>query len=304
MRLALLSVLILLFSSCDPHYPGYKKIGGDTYVQLVELGDGEKEVCSSFQVVLSYKLGLLRKGEEGFDYWNDYTFQNVNAEALGAGEIGRKLCNLSEGDHSKYIVPYKDIKDSYLNDYELDSVAVSDSVMMLLDIKVLDLFSEREYQDLLEEKYQQGIIQENTYLKEYLTSNDLIEYFSLQEDVYWRIIDSTDSKKLKSGDHIAIDYEGSFLDGEQFDNTLLDSTSLYFDFGKPNQVIRAFEVVLSHMKEGETAELYVPSHKGFGKKGSTTGIVGAGTPVRFTLRLTEIYDPKFAPIDSSGIVTH
>ena len=104
-----------------------------------------------------------------------------------------------------------------------------------------------------------------------------------------RYLEKKDGEKLKSGTDIAIDYQGYFLDGTEFDNSTLGDATLYFQFGKPEQVIRGFEIVLSKMKEGERVRAYIPSHLAFGSKGSTTGIVKEHTPLYFDLHLKEVY---------------
>lgn len=290
MRLIFCTLILLIFCACSNPYPDYKSLGDSTYEKYLKFGDpSDLQLCQSHHTLISYKLGLHREEANGFDYWNDYSFQNIQKDALGESKLGEALCHLKLGDQKKFLFPYSHFKDSYLNEYELDSVKIADTTMMFLDIEILELYDQSTYQAKLDEKYKEGVLEENEFLREYLETKNLIDSCKFYEDVYWMKLDSTDGIQLQSGMEIELEYRGYFLDGKEFDNTHLDSTALYFQYGKPGQVIRGIELAISKMREGEKTRAFIPSHKAFGVKGSTTGIVKANTPICFDILLKNIY---------------
>lgn len=60
-------------------------------------------------------------------------------------------------------------------------------------------------------------------------------------------------------------YTGKLIDGTEFDSSYKHGQPLTFS---PNQVIRGWTEALQKMKEGEKAEIYIPSELGYGDRGA------------------------------------
>ena len=89
-------------------------------------------------------------------------------------------------------------------------------------------------------------------------------------------------------DNIWINYKGFFLDGKEFDNTYKRGQMLDFQLGKPDQVIRGFEIALSKMSVGDKVKLHLTSAFAFGETGSSNGQVPPFTSVIYELELYQI----------------
>jgi FKBP-type peptidyl-prolyl cis-trans isomerase len=90
-------------------------------------------------------------------------------------------------------------------------------------------------------------------------------------------------KKISFGSAVSIQYKGSFLSGEVFNNTF--GTKQYLDFyiGQEMQVLKGIEEALLLMRDGEKMALLLPSWLAFGEEGNSTGIIPPNTPVYYEL---------------------
>ena len=125
-------------------------------------------------------------------------------------------------------------------------------------------------------------------LKTYLDSNNLTDKFHFVDGIFVQYIKRGNGAKVQSGQSIWINYKGQFLNGKEFDNTYKRGQMLDFQLGKPDQVIRGFEIALSKMNEGDKVRLYLPSSYAFGGQGSSNGQVPPFTSVMYELELYKI----------------
>jgi FKBP-type peptidyl-prolyl cis-trans isomerase FklB len=79
-------------------------------------------------------------------------------------------------------------------------------------------------------------------------------------------------------------YAGSLIDGTEFDSSYKRGEPLTF---APNQVIKGWTEALMMMKEGQKAELYIPSELGYGDRGAG-GTIPGGAVLIFELELLEV----------------
>ncbi len=90
-------------------------------------------------------------------------------------------------------------------------------------------------------------------------------------------------KKISFGTAVSIQYKGSFLSGEVFNNTIGSKQFLDFYIGQEMQVLKGIEEALLLMRDGEKIALLLPSWLAFGEDGNSTGIIPPNTPVYYEL---------------------
>ncbi len=286
-------LFFLLLWGCQSKYPGFTEKNDNIYIKLHQFGDQKNLVlCDAYESILSIKLRLHRQNKNSFDYWNDYSYQQISAEDLGNKNLGELLCHTKQGDSLSLIFPYNYIKASLIDDYYTDSIVVPDTTMMQMELKVVKLSTKQAVQKELATRFAAGKIDENAYLKTYLYNEGVLGNCLAKHGVFILKTKETSGDTVKYGLDLGINYQGYFLDGTQFDNTYLDSTTLYFQLGKPDQVIQGLSIALGYLKEGEEARVYIPSYLGFGQRGSTDGRVPPNTPIYFDLIVSDVFTPQ------------
>jgi FKBP-type peptidyl-prolyl cis-trans isomerase len=289
LQIVLLGFFGVLLFSCQSRYEGYEELSDSAHFKLLRFGEGDLRVCDAHFCELSFKL--IRHYDAELDFYNDYGFQRVSSEYLANGELGVSICGLKQGDTASYIFSYDQFSESLLDEYFSSNFKIHDTVSIRMEMKVLSCYSEKAYLKHQEELIREGMIEENNFLKSFLSDKGLLDSCRSIGDVWMMKTLESDGDSIKSGCDVEIEYRGLFLDGTEFDNTFASGTSLYFSFGKPDQVVRGMEMSLAHMREGESAIIYVPSHLAFGQKGSATGIIPPFTSVCFDIQITDVITP-------------
>jgi len=297
--------IALIIYGCDSKHSGFSKKSDQLYVKLHQFGDTkELTLCDAFESQISIKLRLKRENKQSFDYWNNYSYQKITGEALGNESLGSILCQTKEGDSLSLIFPYSYLKESLLDDYYTDHISIPDTTIMQMELSVLRLDTKKELQDQLTDDFQKGNLEEESYLRKFLYNEGILEKCLFKHGVFIIKTKETTGDTVKYGLDLGINYKGYFLDNKLFDNTYIDSTTLYFQLGKPDQVIKGISIALGYLKEGEEARVYIPSYLGFGKRGSTDGRVPPNTPIYFDLTVSDVYTPleiELMQADSSNM---
>lgn len=289
MRFVFFFICSLCIISCSNSPEGFSELDADVSYQMLRFGDDGPTVCQSHFVEISCKTSRL--GQDVFDYHSDYGFQRVSAEFLAHGVLGEWICKMHSQDSMRFIVPFREVKDGLLDEFSSDDYRLPDTTQLVLDIGVLSLQSQEEYEAQQEAEYRAGVLEENEYLRQHLESRRLLSLCDQVEDVYMIRTRELEGEYLTSGMEIALDYTGHFLDGTEFDDSSKDQSTLYFQLGKPDQVIRGIDLALRKMRNGEEARLYIPSHLAFGQRGSTTGVIPALTPLMFKVKVSGVFNP-------------
>ena len=102
------------------------------------------------------------------------------------------------------------------------------------------------------------------------------------DDLAW-LASHLEGKKISFGTAVSIQYKGSFLSGEVFNNTIGTKQFLDFYIGQEMQVLKGIEEALLLMRDGEKMALLLPSWLAFGEDGNSTGIIPPNTPVYYEL---------------------
>ena len=122
-------------------------------------------------------------------------------------------------------------------------------------------------------------------INEFIQKNEL-QFNSTSSGLKFKIIKSVkEDKRLKYGDHVAINYAGSFLNGTEVINTFDKNELLDFFIGQELQVIKGMEEALLLMNKGEKIALIIPSWLAFGSKGSSNGLIPPNTPVYYEMEV-------------------
>jgi FKBP-type peptidyl-prolyl cis-trans isomerase len=130
-------------------------------------------------------------------------------------------------------------------------------------------------------------LEELSKLKPFLDSLGIASEHHVQ-GVYLKLLKSGKGGIAQSGQQLFIHYRGFFINGIEYDNTRKSGQLLDFQLGKPNQVIKAFEIALHQMRAGDKMLVVSPSSLAFGDGGSATGIVPPYSSVIYELELIKI----------------
>lgn len=92
-------------------------------------------------------------------------------------------------------------------------------------------------------------------------------------------------KRPSTGDRVAVHYRGTFMDGGQFDSSYDRNEPLTIAIGV-GQVIPGWDEGIMLLREGEKANLAIPSELAYGERG--IGPIPPNTPLLFEVELIEI----------------
>lgn len=281
----LILCLSLVLVACDSKLmDGFSKLDKDVYYKIHALGDGEVKAKSGDKIYsqldiygtsgkLIYSNSLKSGAMHRFDVSN-------------SGSIWNKMFSvMHEGDSATFSLSGTELDLGKLTQGKINTYPGE----ITLSIKLWKLISELEQQATKIRVVEDDLeLQELRDLNAYFLNNDIDANRMLVDGIYYQKLRSGKGKRAQSGDAIWINYKGYFLDGKEFDNTYKRGQMLDFQLGKPDQVIRGFEIALSIMNEGDKVKLYLPSSFAFGETGSSNGQVPPFTSVIYELELYQI----------------
>lgn len=285
MRNALILFLALGLLGCDSKLmDGWSKLDADAYYKVHALGDGEKKAQAGDKIYAAIEL----YGASGKQIYSN----KLSSGALHRFDVSNKdnIWNkvfgvMHEGDSATFSFQGSEINIQSLTQGKIESY----SEELTLSVKLIKLIDEKTQLSRTIKTVDADVeLQELKRLSEYF-EQEQINHSAMQVDgIYFTYLKRGDGKKAVSGDNVWINYKGWFLNGKEFDNTYKRGQMLDFQLGKPDQVIRGFEIALSKMKEGDKVKLYLPSQFAFGEQGSSDGRVPPFTSVVYELELFQI----------------
>ena len=271
----LLSGVVMMLFSCVKNNQQTTELTNGIAYQLLAFDDS-KNTTESKEFV-SAELQLFDGDSLLFNRFYQHTFAIE-------GELFNTLFSvLKVGDSAVFhIAPH------WLNKhfFELQLPEIANDTLHLY-IKVNQYFSDEEHKAFLNE--QDDDLVEHEYIIWYVNRFFKSEYIK-RGGVYIFPINKTEGKKVAYGDFIRIKYSGYFLNHIPLDQAT-EGTTLDFEYGTPNQVIKGINITINGMRVGEKVKIIVPSQLAFGEYGSSTGIVPPKTPLIFNLELSEIIKP-------------
>lgn len=118
----------------------------------------------------------------------------------------------------------------------------------------------------------------------YLADNNL-EAKETASGLFYIIEDSGTGDKPSETDDVTVRYKGYFVDGKVFDQSPEEGIT----FNLQN-VIEGWTEGIPLFREGGNGVLLIPSHLGYGTKGSQSGAIPGRTVIIFDVKLIEVVD--------------
>lgn len=270
-KVVTISILLILFFSCNNRFSGYDDLGDDIYMKLLAF----EESNNKFEAAAYIKTEI---------YVNDYIdllYHNFPENILAKeNPFNFLIKHLNEGDSAVFYVGKSVFKEK-MNSFPFPEIK---SEYLTITIKVHRFYSKKEYKEELVEMDNEML--EQVILKKYLAERG-ISSKDKKNGIYVKQIAEGKGKAIGTGDIVVINYKAHFTNHIEFDNTYLDM-AFTFTLGTPDQVIKGLELAIKGMKQGEEAEIVIPSQFAFGEGGSSTGVVPPYTTVVYKLKIVKI----------------
>jgi peptidylprolyl isomerase len=283
-RILLFGIIVLM--SCNAPTDGYVHLDSGVKRKLLGFGDGSDQMSEAVYAVIGIKL--TPAGLDYFHYDSDMEFDPAeydwDTNRLMISELG----GMCSGDSIEWIVPYREIKGLFCDEYVIDEVDISDTASMRLVVSTRVVYTEANYLKSPERAEKMRQLEEIQFIEQEIYVLGLRDSLKWKNGIYERVLKQGDGKRLSYGDELTLGFEGYFLNNELFDSAVDSATFMYFPYGKSDQVIRGLEIALSGMGVGDEKEVWIPSHLAFGVKGSGHNIVPPSTPVKYTLQIVDV----------------
>jgi len=153
------------------------------------------------------------------------------------------------------------------------------------NVKLDKIQTEQEMNDEQTAKMEKLQNEEADILKKYLEDNN-IKAEPTESGLYVIVTEQGNGPKPKLGDKIKAHYTGKLLDGTVFDSSVEKGTPFEFPLGQ-GRVIRGWDEGFALMNVGSKATLIIPSHLGYGERGSGPKIPPF-SPLLFDVELIDI----------------
>jgi FKBP-type peptidyl-prolyl cis-trans isomerase len=109
---------------------------------------------------------------------------------------------------------------------------------------------------------------------------------SLPSGLQYKVINEGSGKNPKSTDTVTVNYEGTLIDGSEFDSSYRRNEPATFTV---NEVIPGWTEALQLMKEGAKWQLFIPSNLAYGEQGAG-GVIGPDTTLIFKVELISVQE--------------
>ncbi|WP_306644124.1 FKBP-type peptidyl-prolyl cis-trans isomerase [Sanyastnella coralliicola] len=278
-------LLIVFLAACQSSPDGFEERKENVYRELRAFGEGDRKVGDAHTASLN--VYMAQRFSSHYDYMLGYDVRPVEAIPADHWFLNHELASAESGDSIRWYLPYSEIKGTFIDEYTIDSIMVADTARIELIIAIQSAYTKEEY------------FNSPRYLSQVQATKDQqlimaqLEELNIKDSVTWfgsgwqRVLKEGEGDRPNAGDHLILGFTGSFLDGTVFDVADDSLTYIYFDYGKPDQVIEGIERSVGYMRRGERREVWLPSAYAFGSKGSED-IVPPNTPVRFELHLVDL----------------
>ncbi len=282
-RWAFLLIGLLVFGCQQSPYPGYSKVSDDVHYQLVKFGEATEKAKVNDYITADIVYQTL---DDSVFFKGRRKIRVESPETHGL--INKCFMMLAEGEQANFIIPANDFFEKTLQTHK--PAFLENKEKMKVSIEILELQSSYDY---LKEK--EAFLRwiedfgdyEKVLLKQFIQEED-IEVEPYPSGVYHIRLAEGNGVEVEVGDTVTVHFEGKFLNGKFFDSTKRRNQPFQFVYGRKWQVIDGLEDAIGHMTEGEHALFIIPSDQGFGKTGSSTGIVPPYTSTIFDVELIEV----------------
>ncbi|MBI35136.1 MAG: hypothetical protein CMP67_07215 [Flavobacteriales bacterium] len=291
-RIIHISILIVFFicGSCTKKFKGYVEKPSGLFFRLETIEDEEKRIQKNNYLQFKYTF----KDYSGKIIDESRTLLKVN-NVFPSGGIVEALSLMNQKEKASAIFPMSKLREELDGSFTQNNL--HDSVLIYAQLKIDSIYSEEEF------------LSATMQFKNWLNQIETNEFDVMNEEVLMnQFEDSLKISMEKSvsglryiflkrgkgeeagyGKRIEVKYTGKFLNGKEFNSTeILPNQCQDFYLGQEMQVIKGIEESLLFMREGDVALLLIPSWIGFGKKGSSTGIVPPLTPTLYKVELNKV----------------
>lgn len=274
-----------LFVACSDTPDGYNRVEEGVFRRMHRFGDGKTTASEAF--FLSLRVDLRIPGNDIFDYYLELEGELASSGWDENDLLRREIGGMVAGDSISWLVPYAQIKGSFIDDYAADEKVLPDTTRIALSVSVVHAMTEADYlsSNLYRRKMRKA--EELRAIRRILDRSGIAGDMKSYAGGWYRILQEGQGDQPMAGDELTLGYAGYFLDSTQFDLAADSATWLYFPYGKPDQVVPGIEKMVGYMRKGERRELWLTSDHAFGERGSK-GIVPPNTPVRFEVELIDI----------------
>lgn len=277
-----------MLTACSERFEGFSELGEATYFKLYKFGEGET-FADSYYAELTVATGLYRETYNSYEVGFGLEARDLT-DWTNSQVLNQRLGDVKLGDSCAFRVPFAIIRNGIFDEFTADEIPVHDSVLMDIHFSVDKLLDSLQYYNWMAELIRKGQEAEEETLREILSIKNVIDELTFEEGVFYQVGEPGDGESLRGGDEIALALTGYFLNDSIFDTARDSASYLYFPVGKPDQVVPGIEQVLLKLRVGQTARVYCPSYKAFGRRGSSTGIVPPKTPVYFDFEVVKKYN--------------
>ncbi|MBB4079915.1 FKBP-type peptidyl-prolyl cis-trans isomerase [Lewinella aquimaris] len=110
------------------------------------------------------------------------------------------------------------------------------------------------------------------------------DVYAAPEGYFYEILDTGEYNRLMEGDIVSVHYVGTFLDGQEFDNSKRRGDKLRFRIG---DLIPAWNIALQRVRPGARLRILTPSELAYGTEGLVAPngdtLVPADAPLEFLI---------------------
>ncbi|MFL5763057.1 MAG: FKBP-type peptidyl-prolyl cis-trans isomerase [Bacteroidia bacterium] len=284
-------LIAVLVCSCgsDSRFKGFTQTDTGLYYKLQAIGDGKRSpsIGDFLQLVITYKthkdsvfLDSYSSNETGMVIlpFNHSSFE---------GSFEEGLVTMNEGDSVSFIVDGSKLFSRFFK--AKLPLFIKDGDLVKMDVKLHRILSRKEYEQELQ-RYAQLVedrdIEEQRRISVFL---DTVQAnYTETGGIYYLPVKQGSGDKPSNGDHIKVNFTGSFLNGRVFESTYDRGQPLEFSWGEQEQVINGLHIAISMMNEGSKAKFIIPSHLAYGAEGSSTGIVPPYTTLVYEIELLNL----------------
>lgn len=229
-----------------------EKQSSGVYTEVIEENNGGKQVAEDHVVGILYTMTHLEgeyEIEAHTDSLNPLRFShsfNAGSSSMHPTGLNYEISEMKLGERFRFYIPSYQAFGNYGHDELFDTYS-----HFIFDVELVELKTEEEIYE-----------EEAEIIQEYIENNE-IEAESYPNSLYHVLLEEGDGEKPKSSSQVEFHYTRKYLDGTVIETSTGDDPIQTFMNG--NNLVRGLEEGLLLMKEGETAELVMPSKLAFGK---------------------------------------
>ena len=283
-------IFVLTFISCSNKFKGYSEKSSGLFFKLETIEDVEKRIQKNNYLQFKYSF----KDYSGSLIDESRILLKVN-DVFPTGGIVEALSLMNEKEKASAIFPMAKLREELDGSFAHNHL--HDSVLLYAQLKIDSIYSEDEFL-LAKQKFISWLNEVETSDFDVIKEENLMNAFEESQKISMErtatglryiFLNKGGGEGSSYGKRVEVKYTGKFLDGNKFNSTeVLPNQYQDFYLGQEMQVIKGIEEALLFMKEGDVALLLIPSWIGFGKNGSSTGIVPPMTPTVYEVELNKV----------------